>query len=456
MLPLLLAFATVPEGVVIDVRPGARQTFGGFGASLLNFGGEYQTLTSAQRQTLSGALWGDLRFRTLRLWFNVDRFAPSPGVRDLTEFRRCYVRSGIIRDARRNGVTTLLLAPDHAPEGMVERNGDGRRLKEEATEAFADLVAEAIDRLRREDGVRIDVTGVRNEPNDTVRMSPGQIVRAVKRLRRELDRRGLKRVGIVAPENASADGVLLEQVEALRKDPEAWSALRGVASHSYNMGANDIIARLVRGSGKAYWMTEASDNGAEAPGDALRAASLASRFLGDVNHGVTDWIHFVGFEVADPNDDATRIMRYTPKPFAVTRFAKYGVYRMLARAFDVGATFRGCESGLDGSMAYTYGKKPRVSVATARNPDGTWAFGVSNYTAASFSDRDDEGDFALHNSGRAARTFDVTLRAPEIRGTVRFRVVRSDGATSVATMRDGTLVLPAVGPLAVVTLRSMR
>jgi hypothetical protein len=94
-------------------------------------------------------------------------------------------------------------------------------------------------------------------------------VALVKHLRRELDKRGLQSVQIIAPEHASADGVLNEQVDALKNDAAAWSALDGIASHSYNMAASGEIARRITGPDdrnlKEYWMTEASDNGPEAP-----------------------------------------------------------------------------------------------------------------------------------------------------------------------------------------------
>ena len=147
-------------------------------------------------------------------------------------------------------------------------------------------------------------------------------------------------------------------MDALKADPAAWNALAGIASHSYNMAATPEAAKRVLGTGKQYWMTEASDNGPEVPGDAVRAASLASRFLNDMNHGVTHWVHFVGFEVPDPNDNATRILAYTPKPFAITTFQKYYYYRQLSRAFDVGAVFRASQSSLDGDMTWTYGRSP--------------------------------------------------------------------------------------------------
>ena len=465
--PVQAQAALLPTPVTITVQPGARQAFAGFGASGLNFGREYQTLTAAQRQMLSGRLWRDLKFKTLRLWFNTDQYAPAPGAHDLSQFRGCYVDSGLIADARRSGVTTLLLAPDNLPPYMAEKSAlgsadTGMALKEADAEPYADLLADFLQRLKRLTGIVPDVTGIQNEPNDRERFTPAEIVRVVKRLRADLDAQGMARVKIIAPENASADGALYAQLDALAADPQAWAGLAGIASHSYNMAATEEAARRVAGTGKSYWMTEASDNGPEAPGDALRAASLASRFLSDMNHRVTDWVHFVGFEVPDLHDNATRILAYTPGPFAITTFQKYYYYRQLSRAFDVGAVFRASRSDTDGDMTYTYGKKPKLTAAAARNPDGAWGIGLSNYTAATFTDAGDEKDFAVHNGGYAARTFAVTVRVPELVRVkmLRFAVRRSNSGVNdvpagTVVMHSGVVTVPAVRPLDLVTLRSL-
>ena len=465
--PVRAQAAPLPTPVAVTVQPGARQAFAGFGASGLNFGREYQTLTVAQRQTLSRRLWHDLGFKTLRLWFNTDQYAPRLGAHDLSQFRGCYVDSGMIADARKNGVTTLLLAPDNLPPYMAEKSASGSfetgmALKEADAEPYADLLADFLRRLKRLTGIVPDVTGVQNEPNDRERFTPAEIVRIVKRLRLDLDAQGMRRVKIIAPEQANADAGLAETSHTLRADPVAWRALAGLASHSYNNATTPQAAELVAGTDKSYWMTEASDNGPEAPGDALRAASLASRFLNDMNHRVTHWIHFVAFEVPDPHDNATRILAYTPAPFAITTFQKYYYYHQLSQSFDIGAVFRHSQSGLDGDMTWTYGKKPHLSAGVARNPDGTWSIGLSNYTSPTFRDAADEKDFALHNSGYPAQTFAVTVRVPELARVkaLRFAVRRSnsgvnDVAMGTIVMHSGVAVVPAVGPLDLVTLRSL-
>jgi len=47
---------------------------------------------------------------------------------------------------------------------------------------------------------------------------------------------------------------------------------------------------------------------------------------------------------------------------------------------------------LDPEMTWTYGKKPKLIAAAARNADGTWAVGLANFTHASFTDRRDDDD----------------------------------------------------------------
>lgn len=451
-----------PTAVTVTVAPGGRQRFAGLGPSLGNWGRDYQKLSADERDRLSALLWRDLRMTSLRLWLNLDEYAPEPGQRLTQEFRERYIDSGIIADARRHGVTDLLLAPDGMPDYMkVKREGGPQdfALKDESVADYAALIAGFIAQVRDETGVLIGVTGLQNEPNNLDRISPEQIPLAVKALRAALDARGLREVRVITPEAANVDDVYYDTLERVKAEPAAWQALSGVASHSYDMAATDRAAEAVAGPGgeslKDYWMTEASDNGPELPGDALRAASVASRFLNDMNHRVTHWVHFLGFEVPDPRDDATRILAFTPGPLRVTMFEKHDYYRLLAEAFDVGAVFRDCTSSLEGDMTWTYGKKPRLTAAAARNPDGTWAAGLCDFTSPEFTaDPDDR-------RGHPAEAFEVTVHVPEMEdaGEVTFTVRREGPAEDLGAkadevvMRGGRVTL-RVDPLELVTLRS--
>lgn len=463
--------ATVGAPVVISVPAGARQTFAGFGASMGNWGGEYQSLPKAQRTQLAKSFWHDLNFKIFRLWFNVDDYSPKPGAHDLTLFRKQYVRSEAIADAKANGVTTLLLAPDHIPPYMRAGDKVDGPINDAEIENFVTLIAEGIRQLRDEDGITIHATGIENEPD----MTPAQLVRGVKRLRAELDARGLKSVKIIASEASSADGRFYSHLDAFQADANVWNSLAGIASHSYNMAATDKAASYIAAADgrntKEYWMTEASDNGPEEEGmtgiPAIRAASLASRFLNDMNHRVTHWIHFLGLEstTAPYTDDATRIIAFQPNPLRQKVMKKYYTYQQLAQAFDVGAIFRDSQSSLDGDMTWTFGQKPHLFAATARNPNGTWSIGVCNFTTESFLNVQGWGDakWNIEQGGHTpGQSFPVTIRVDELkaRSSIPFAVHRTNDTLKNAKaetvmMKNGEVTL-TVAPLELVTLRSIR
>ncbi len=449
------------NSVTITVQPGPRQTFAGLGASCGNWGRDYQKLTTLERRALSRLLWRELNMKSLRLWLNLNEYAPTPGIRLTKEFRERYIESGLIADAATNGVVDLLLAPDNAPDYMKLKREGGPNdfaIKDEALNNYAALIADFIQQIKEETGVLINVTGVQNEPNDLDRIAPAQFPAVIKALRASLDSRGLQSVRIIAPESANVDSVFYDTLDRLQADPKAVAALDGIASHSYNMGATTEAARYLEGFGKSYWMTEASANGPEASGEAVHAASLASRFLSDMNQRTTHWIHFLGFEVPDPNDNATRIIAFSTNPLRTTIFQKYYYYQQLAAAFDVGAVFRKSQSSREGDMTWTYGPKPRLTVAAARNPDGSWSLGISNFTAPAFAAQPDNSGYY---NGFAAQTFNVTVRLPELaqKDAVVFAVRRSSGHLNNAedvqlVMLHGVLTVPNVAPLELVTVRS--
>ncbi len=142
--------------------------------------------------------------------------------------------------------------------------------------------------------------------------------------------------------------------------------------------------------------------------------------------------------------------RYSPK---------YYSYRQLSQAFDVGAVFRACTSSLDGSMTWGFGLKPRLTAAAARNPDGRWSIGLSNYTAERFDDEKNWGDekWNREQGGHTpAQTFEVTIQIRSCATRVRSHSTLGEPATqspASAIMREGELTI-AVTPLELVTLRS--
>ena len=144
---------------------------------------------------------------------------------------------------------------------------------------YARKLAAFIALLKTELGVEIQVTGIANEPQG---FTPAQVAECVRALRTELNARGCQTVGIIAPESASANGSGLQMIKAIKADPVAWAALRGIATHSYNMAAAPEFAESIAGTGKEYWQTEAGDNGHEEPADVDRATETAARFVNSI------------------------------------------------------------------------------------------------------------------------------------------------------------------------------
>ena len=463
---------TPVEAVTITVQPGARQTFAGMGTGQHNFNRPYSKLSPGRRALLSRLTFHELRIKTLRLWWNPGEYAPRPGRRDMAPFVDAYLTSHLLADARANGVTTLLLGPERVPPYMLEDPAKGDSpIKAAEVGNYAALIADFIARLRDEHGVHIGATGVANEPPW---FTPETMVATVKALRAELDGRGLRDVAIVATEHSNNDDQADRFLAALKADAGAWASLAGLATHTYNMGARDEEARLLEGPDgrnlKDFWITESGGGTAlptsEPPGDARQAASMASRFLSDMNHRVTHWIWFLGAEEVlhwpEDYDNVQRLIQYQPLRAGdwYLPLLKYDYFRRLGRTFDPGASFRDCRSSLEGDMTWTYGRKPRLTAAAAPNLDGSWAIGLSNYTSDGF-EFPGMTQFDRDNSGHAARIFDVTIRVPELANArpVAFRVHRN-GATlrdvdeGTVTMRDGVVTIPDVSPLQLVTLRS--
>ncbi|MEB3294789.1 MAG: hypothetical protein VKJ24_16665 [Synechococcales bacterium] len=445
--------------VTLTVDPQPRQRFEGFGTSLLNADRTYHQLTPNQRRSLQLILWRDLQFRHLRLWFDLPSYAPTPTQRNLTPFRRTYVDNGLIREAQEAGVVTLLLAPDSMPNWLRQPDPagsvqTGMRLKPGMEVAYGEVLAEFIADLQQTTGITLQATGIQNEPNDHDRILPEQIVLVVKALRQALDRRGLQQVQIIAPENANVDQILLDTLGLLKRDRLAWDSLAGISAHTYTMGATETLADQL--AGKPYWMTEAGENGPEEPGDKFRAIAMASRVLNDLNHGTTHWFHFIGWEVSDPRDNATRILRYDLRPFRLTPFQKFFQYQQLSRTFPAGTRFRRTRSSLDGAMQWSYGKKPRIFAAIGQAPDGSWRVGVSNFTHAQFRNSSDPHD----QTGYPAQAYQVTLRIAELTQgkPLKFQRLRSLPQQSgrvedPITLHQGVLQF-SIAPTELITLRS--
>jgi O-glycosyl hydrolase len=456
-----------PASVTISVKSQPRQTFSGFGTSC--FGdGDYVRLAPERRAELNDLVWREARFNTARIWLRLKRYAPVSGER---RFKEAFPDSvaAQVRDAQAAGARHLVLGPCAIPDYLIERlpvkgdDGNGQRiepyLKSDRFDEHAAMIADFVRDLRDQNGIAIEATGIQNEPNDPddCVFTPEDVARSVKLLRAALNSRGLDDVKVIAPESVGCNAPAFAQLTALRDDPAAWNALGGLASHSYDGGADGRWAETALASGKNYWMTEFCLGGPEDPGDFFRASAEAAAFLSDVNHGVSCWIHFIGYLSDDPNDNGTRLIAYyngvpAGKPW-LKLFEPYNYLKELGRTFDAGAVFRKSVSSLEEEMTWTRGSKPRLIVASARNPDGAWGIGISDYTSNDFPAK-------FWYPGQPAQSFTATVVIEELStaGETPFALRRlgpqlQEPQQENTMMHSGRLTV-AINPLELVTLRS--
>jgi hypothetical protein len=429
---------TVSRSVTLHVAPQPAQTLEGFGCSMSSAGLGETHLPDSVRAEMFDRVFGDLHMNVLRLWVGANAARTIAQMKG--EFYRTYVDSGIIADARERGVTTLLLAPARGAKPPTEPMAE-----------YARKLKDFIRDVKAERGIHINVTGIANEPDG---FRPEQLAEAVRVLRKELDAGDLKDVQIIAPEWANADDWALRAIAGIKADPAAWAALRGIATHSYNMAATPSFPKTIAGTDKQYWMTEAADVGHEDAADANRAATITARFMNDLNCGVTHWVYFIGFydspDVTTDRDNATKLMVYDRKQQRIFRPLKYDWFRQLRAAFPNGSRIYPLQAQPGGDLVYTYGQKPWLNAVAARRSDGGWSLGMVSL--------DGVGPDTHISQWQPATTLNVTWQVAPLasEGTIAFHVFRSTVAqrfvpAGSATLTGGKLTL-SLQPRELVTL----
>jgi hypothetical protein len=432
--------STAPR-IELLVQDQPKQVFLGFGASQPRDQSRLFVVYGNERvRALATKVYGELGMNWLRLWVASGNDQDVASMKTL--FYKGYIDNGYLDILRAAGVKKLLLAPAR-----------GESPPAESMQSYAGKIAQFIYDIRQERGVKIDVTGIANEPAG---FSAGQLNEATRALRAELNARGLGEVGIVSPECASPDGCAVKAIAAMKTDSATWPGLQGIATHSYNMGANASIEDLILGTGKEYWITEAGralprlvD---EDPGDMAEAAGTAARFLNDMNHSVTHWFWFIGIGHYDrhPAKDSGQVLgRPNDQTGGIKLNTKFYYLKQIRATFELGANFYPTNSVQEKRMNWGYGQKPAITAAVARNPDGSWGIGVVNTTGIP------DSSIAKFHPGAAYR---VELRLPKEALGLSYQVYRSlSGGIfkwKVLAAPQGAVVELLVQPLELITLRS--
>jgi len=418
-----------------------KQTFLGFGASQPTDQNRlFMQYGTARVMALAKVVYGDLGMNWARLWVHSNE---KYSVMEMKQkFYQSYADNSYIKILRSSGAKNLLLAPARGelPPG-------------ESMQEYARKIAKFIFEINSERGIKINTTGIANEPAG---FSAEQLHDAVKFLRIELDALGMHDVGIIGPECASPDACASRSIIAIKSDAISWNGLRGVATHSYNMGANALVENLIGGTGKEYWISEAGrmlprlvD---EEPGEVDEASTTAARFLNDMNHSVTHWFWFIGvghFDKHPAKDSGQVLARPDDITGGIKLNTKYHYLKQLRSAFDLGAVFYEANSNREKRMNWGYGQKPAITASTAQNPDGSWAIGVVNTTGISTT------KIAQYFP---ASSYRVSIKLPAGASNAVFRSYRSkpDGflETEIVKVEKTGVVNLLVVPNELVTLRS--
>lgn len=482
-----------PKELTISIKKGERQTLEGFGASILDSKGKSYAgagfpddiVNETHRQ-----MWQELDFNIMRMWIPMNQYAPEPKKRDLYRaFEVNYLP--VIKKAQKFGMNRLLIAP--APPSWIHKKGEDWTDKK--LQAYANLIAEFIDQVRRKHGIYIELTGIANEPGrwkfgklsdkeqlDVANAQKDGAVKLVILLREALDKKRLPGVKIIAPETANVDWTFYGNgqqplrgfANTFKNSPKAWEALYGLGFHSYSMSMNSKGYAYVKNTNKRLWQTESSRPGPEMPGNTTKAAQTAARVINDLNYGTTAWIHFIGFANrhgdARKGDNGTRIMALDPKAKdkddMIIKFDKYYYLKQLTQAFSRGSVFRlALTNHGTGQMWLTQsGEQERSCTYStgARNVDGSWGLAVLNFT--NDKQRCVYGSGNKNGTGwhrrRGAEHQQITLDVEELRNVpnIKMRVWRSNHdklnvEQKPVILKYGKVTLN-VAPYELVTLRS--
>jgi hypothetical protein len=368
----------------LTVQRPPQQTFEGFGFSF-EPNNPYATLSEAQKAEVDQLLFTDLNTRIVRLWYAIG---------DPKLLRDDYLARGIIPRALANGVTEVLVAQGAGYLGDPD--------------VHARQIADDIAVMRDEYGIGITATGVLNEPSGEGRsfIPPSHYVPLAIAMRRELEARGLSDVTILGPEWPNADRGARQWLDAVESDPVALASFDALSTHSYNMAATPEFSKRAQSHGKQYWMTEAGapiqDGSAEF--DYAFGASVSSRFLNDLNNGVTHWVWFIGLSHTN-RDVWQKLVMCEGLCDGTQRIYKNYAYhhvQQITSSFLPGTSMRHVTSDLPGweHMTWTYGPKPPLHAAAGVRSDGRWALAVVN---------DTQGDVRTHASWDPPEDYTITF-----------------------------------------------
>ncbi|MBK8803553.1 MAG: hypothetical protein IPN71_16145 [Fibrobacteres bacterium] len=463
------------ENITVRVTSDSRRIpsnpegrFQGFGVNLVTNANWYPMASQELRDKCVKLFWKDLDLRTMRLWC-YGTHSSHWSAKEMADRFQPYIDD--VRRQQRMPLSFIFavdLGLSHAGDSLASFSSmTTDSLLQFRVSAFAGT----LDSLVRVHGIDIEYVEATNEPAFFQKEGGWQnralwskVLTLTRIWRKELDRRGLGSIKVLAASNCVPSAGDAGLVESFKNDQASLAAWGGYSFHSYGSGLLKSVRDLMAGVDLPMIQTES--------GEAPRQRSVAHA-ISDLNLGATRWLHFLGYEWVPYYEDGAGgentldasgifLSGFTDvgKPtMDLHLYPKYFFFRELSRAVPPGAIIRRCSTDIVGNAAYTHmevtdGVRSPLNALAAIVPDGRLS--LIAYNASDTAGNYDKPYPAMPEN----IVFDMPelVQAGEIQ--LRFRLVRPNKDTidlPDLTMRGGKVRVESLkfGEMAVLRSRNV-
>ena len=381
----------VPAGGAPGAPPGAPrgvvyQTVEGFGSSarvfedphVFNVTGPAPPMTSAQRDAVLAALYGELGLTRVRpvqpettagpppVGIEVENDNSDPNATDLSRFnfssRRLDLHAAHVIRARAHGDVVAWTSPLNREAWMgVTTNADAAE--------YAEWLLAQVRRFKQQ-GAPLDYISVANEPSYSRNTMSGAFIRdVIKNLGPRLESEGLRTPFVVPDDVRASDGAA--KAATVLADPVARRYVGALATHLYDEPITNVssISALAKKYDLPLWMTEfslAAMGSAGLPREPIDWALLMHELL--VRYDVSAIDYFWGFIGSGGESSALISLNHTATTYTgFTRNKVYYYFGQYSRFVRPGAR-RVSASSSDGGIRLSAYYDGRRRVLVAINP----------------------------------------------------------------------------------------
>ena len=279
-------------------------------------------------------------------------------------------------------------------------------IKNEYIDDFSKMLSNMVYDLYTEVGLNVVNVGLGDEPDGFVGGEDSRCVshfsKVVPLVRKHLDKKGFKNVGIIGPETCV---IRPKWLNTLRSDRSIWDNLFAFSGHDFGTGTlNKTLFYQSRVTGKPLYLTSVGNvneqtvagnfftknkNGVDTVADYYTAMRDTSLLISDVNLGanvITLWAplaNISGITALDGKASNFIHLYYSPNSnlfstgFATS--ANFDYYSQALQTVKPGAKIYQCSTDKEGIMSGTF-DDCTLNASAGINSDGTWGINIFNKT----------------------------------------------------------------------------